>query len=78
MLPLGLLLRIHIWLTQLLVYVVEQYLWSDSLIVVSSLVSNKDSGLVEHLLEPAMYLYKDFYVISESNKGGVNRTDLDF
>jgi Leucine-rich repeat (LRR) protein len=49
-------LRIHIWLTPLLEYAVEQYLWSDSLIVVSSLVSNKDSGLVEHLLEPAIYI----------------------
>jgi hypothetical protein len=48
------------------------------LIAVRSLVSNKDSGLVEHLLEPAMYVCKDFYVISESNKGRVNRTDLDF
>jgi hypothetical protein len=44
-------LRIHIWLTPLLEYAVEQYLRSDSLIAVSSLVSNKDSGLVEHLLE---------------------------
>jgi hypothetical protein len=43
-------------------------------------VSNKDSGLVEHLLEPAMHIFvcKDFYVISESNKDRVNRTDLDF
>jgi hypothetical protein len=49
-------LRIHIWLTSLLEYAVEHYLWSDSLIAISSLVSNKDSGLVEHLLEPAMYL----------------------
>jgi hypothetical protein len=46
-------LRIHIWLTPLLEYAVEQYLWSDSLIAVSSLVSSKDSGLAEHLLEPA-------------------------
>jgi hypothetical protein len=49
-------LRIHIRLTPLLEYAVEQYLWSDSLIAVSSLVSNKDSGLVEQLLEPEMYL----------------------
>jgi hypothetical protein len=48
------------------------------LIAVGSLVSNKDSGLVEHLLEPAMQLFKDFYVILDSNKGRVNRTDLDF
>jgi hypothetical protein len=41
-------------------------------------VSNKDSGLVEHLLEPAMYLCKNFYVILDSYKGRVNRTDLDF
>jgi hypothetical protein len=31
-----------------------------TLIAVSSLVSNNDRGLVEHLLEPAMYLGKDF------------------
>jgi hypothetical protein len=43
-------------LTPLLEYAVEQYLWSDSFIAVSSLVCNKDNGLVEHLLEPAMYL----------------------
>jgi hypothetical protein len=49
-------LEIHIWLTPLLEYAVEQCLWSDSLIAVSSLVSNKDSGLVEHLLEPAIHL----------------------
>jgi hypothetical protein len=71
-------LRIHIWLTPLLEYAVEQNLWSDSLIAVSSLVSNKDNGLVENLLEPAMYLCKDFYVNVESNKGSVNRIDLDF
>jgi hypothetical protein len=44
-------------------------------------VSNKDSGLVEHLLKAAMYgifVCKDFYVISEPNKGRVNGTDLDF
>jgi hypothetical protein len=50
-------LRIHIWLIPLLEYAMEQYFWSDSLIAVSSLVSNKDSGLVEHLLEPVC---KDF------------------
>jgi hypothetical protein len=64
-------LRIHIWMT-------PQYFWSDSLIAVSSLVSNKDSGLVEHLLEPAMCLCKDFLVILEYNKGRVSRTFLDF
>jgi hypothetical protein len=56
-------------------------------------VSNKDSGFAEHLMKPAMSkcasgasiwyrisftLSKDFYVISESNKGRVNRTDLEF
>jgi hypothetical protein len=42
-------------------------------------VSNKDSGLVEHLLGPAcIFVCKDFYVISESNKGTVNWIDLDF
>jgi hypothetical protein len=40
-------------------------------------VSNKDSGLVEHLQEPAMCLCKDFYVILESKEGRVNQTDLD-
>jgi hypothetical protein len=49
-------LRIHTWLTPFLEYAVKQYLWSDSLIAVSSLVSNNDSGLLEHSLEPAMYL----------------------
>jgi hypothetical protein len=34
-----------------------------SLMAVSSLISNKDRGLIEHLLEPAMYLCKDFYAI---------------
>jgi hypothetical protein len=71
-------LRIQIWFTTLLEYAVEQYLWSDSLIAVSSLVSNTDTGLVEHLLELAMYLCKDFYVILECNKDRVNGTDLDF
>jgi hypothetical protein len=47
------------------------------LIAVSSLVSSKDRGLVEHLLEPAMYLCKDFYAISESNKGRENQIDPD-
>ena len=42
-------------------------------------MSSKYSGLVEILVEPAMDLFcKDFYVISESNKGMVNRTDLEF
>jgi hypothetical protein len=49
-------LRIHIWLKSLLEYAVEQYLWRNSLIAVSSIVNNKDRSLVEHLLEPAMYL----------------------
>jgi hypothetical protein len=31
-----------------------------TLIAVSSLVSSKDKGLVEHLLEPAMNLCKHF------------------
>jgi hypothetical protein len=57
------LLRIHIWLTPLLEYAVEQDLWIDSLIAVSSLVSSKDKGLVEHLLEPSMYLCENFYAI---------------
>jgi hypothetical protein len=69
-------LRIHIWLIPLLEYVVEQYLWSAWLF--SSLVGSKDRGLVEHLLEPAMYICKKFYVISESNKDIVIQTDLDF
>ena len=70
-------LRIHIWLTPLLEYVVKHYLWSDSLTAVSSLVSSKDRGLVEHLLEPAMYLCKDSYAISESSKGMVIQIDPD-
>jgi hypothetical protein len=41
-------------------------------------VSNNNIGLDEYLLELAMYLCKDFYVILESNKDGVNQTDLDF
>jgi hypothetical protein len=42
-------------------------------------VSNNDSGLVEHLLEPAViFVCKDFYGILESNVGRVNRTDLEF
>jgi hypothetical protein len=71
-------LRIHIWFTPLLEYAVEQYLWSDPLIAFSSLVSSKDRSLVDHLLEPAMYLCKDFYGILESNKWGVIQIDLDF
>jgi hypothetical protein len=49
-------LRIQIWLTPFLYYVEEQYLLSDSLIAVDSLVSSKNKGLVEHLLEPEIYL----------------------
>jgi hypothetical protein len=41
------------------------------------LASSKDRGLVEHLLEPAMYLCKDFYVISESNNDRIIQTDPD-
>jgi hypothetical protein len=48
------------------------------LIAVSSLASSKDRGLAMHLLEPAIYLCKDLYVILESNKGKVIQTDLDF
>jgi hypothetical protein len=47
-------LRIHISLTPLLEFASEQYFRSDSLIAVSSLVSNNDSVLVEHLQEPAL------------------------
>jgi hypothetical protein len=71
-------LEIHIWLTPLLEFVVEQYLLSDSLIAVSSLVSGKDRDLVEHLLESAIYLCEDFYAILESNKGRAIQTDPDF
>jgi hypothetical protein len=72
-------LRIHIWLTPHLEYAMVQYLWNDSLIAVSSLVSNKDSALVEHFLEQqCIFVCKDFYVISDSNRGRVNRSDLDF
>jgi hypothetical protein len=59
---------------------VEQYLCSDSLIYVCNLVSGIDRDLVEHLLEPAMYLkfvYKDFYAILEPNKGMVIQIDPD-
>jgi hypothetical protein len=45
------------------------------LIAVSSLVSIKDRGLIEHLLEAAMYLCKDFYAILESKNGMVIQTD---
>jgi hypothetical protein len=41
-------LRIHIWLAPLLEYAVEQYLWSDSFIAASSLVSNKDVKLIRY------------------------------
>jgi hypothetical protein len=37
-------------------------------VYLSSLLCSKDRGLVEHFLEPAMYLCKDFYAILESNK----------
>jgi hypothetical protein len=40
----------------LLLHAVEQYLRINYLIVVSSLESDNDRRLVEHLLEPAMYL----------------------
>jgi hypothetical protein len=62
-------LIIDILLTLLLEYAVEQYLGSDSLIAVSRLVSSKERSLVEDLLEPAMYLFKDFYAILEFSKG---------
>jgi hypothetical protein len=51
------------------------------LIAFSSLVSCKDRGLVEHLLEQAMYLSlvcKNVYAILESNKGMVTQTDPDY
>jgi hypothetical protein len=41
------------------------------LIAVSSLGSSKNKGLVEHFLEPAMYLCKDVYAILGSNKDRV-------
>jgi hypothetical protein len=47
-----------------------------TLISVSSLISNKDRGLVEHLLELAMYLCKDFNVILEANKGRLIRNSI--
>ena len=59
-------------------YVVEQYLWSDSLTAVSSLVSSKDRGLVEYLLELAMHIcLQGFLSISESSKGMVIQIDPD-
>jgi hypothetical protein len=49
------------------------------LIAVINLVSSKARGLVGYLLEPAMYLCKDFYAkISESNQGRVIQLDVDF
>jgi hypothetical protein len=56
---------------------VEQYLWSDSLIAVSSLpvVCSKNRGMVEHLLQRIIYLCKDFYSILESNKDMVIQID---
>jgi hypothetical protein len=47
---------IYIWLTLLLEYAAEEYLWSDTLIAVISLVSSKDRGSLEQLLEPVVYL----------------------
>jgi hypothetical protein len=56
---------------------VEQYFLSFSLQAVNILVSSKDRGLVEHLLEPAIYLCKIFFKISESNKNIVIQTAPD-
>jgi hypothetical protein len=47
------------------------------LIAVSSLVSSKDTGLVEQLLEPEMYICEEFYAILKSNKGIVIQSDPD-
>jgi hypothetical protein len=49
------------------------------LIAISCLARNKNRGLVELLLEPAIYLCKDIYVISEkTNKGRGIKADPDF
>ena len=56
--------RIHIWLTPLLAYSVPQYFWRPSLTAVRIRVRFWERGLVEHLAEPALYIYLYGFLLS--------------